>query len=183
MPEDIQQIVIPVRLNTQQALRDMQQLRNVSQRAAGTLSRGFADAIVSGRRFSDVLRGLARQLLHMSITAAVKPLFAGLSGAAGAALSSVGSAITPFAKGGVINAPAMFAHAGGLGLAGEAGPEAILPLARGPDGRLGVRAAGDARPVQVVMNISTPDAEGFRRNRGRIAAELARAIAEGQRNL
>jgi phage-related minor tail protein len=181
--EDFREIVIPVRLNTQQALRDMQQLQRLSRRVGDTLSRTFADAIVSGRRFSDVLRGLARQLLHMSITAAMKPLFAGLSGAAGAALSGMTRAITPFARGGIINAPALFAHVGGLGLAGEAGPEAILPLARGPDGRLGVRAAGDARPVQVVMNISTPDAEGFRRNRGRIAAELARAIAEGQRNL
>ena len=43
---------------------------------------------------------------------------------------------------------------------GEAGTEAVMPLARGPDGRLGVSAAGaGARPVQVTVNIATPDAD------------------------
>jgi lambda family phage tail tape measure protein len=40
-----------------------------------------------------------------------------------------------FAAGGVVNSPTMFR----MGLMGEAGPEAILPLHRGPDGKLGVR--------------------------------------------
>ncbi|HHL22093.1 MAG TPA: phage tail tape measure protein, partial [Aliiroseovarius sp.] len=71
---------------------------------------------------------------------------------------------------------------GGLGLMGEAGPEAIMPLARGPDGRLGVRGGG-GRPVNITMNISTPDVEGFRRSQGQIATQMARAIARGQRNL
>jgi phage-related minor tail protein len=67
---------------------------------------------------------------------------------------------------------------------GEAGPEAIMPLARGADGRLGVRMTegGSARPVQVVMNISTPDVEGFRRSRSQLAADMGRALSLGQRN-
>jgi phage-related minor tail protein len=72
---------------------------------------------------------------------------------------------------------------GGTGLMGEAGPEAIMPLARGPDGKLGVRAGGGGGgPVSVVMNISTPDVEGFRRSRSQIAAEMARAMGRGRRN-
>ncbi len=43
---------------------------------------------------------------------------------------------------------------------GEAGPEAIMPLARGPDGKLGVRGAGGGGPT-IVMNITTPDVQGF----------------------
>ena len=70
---------------------------------------------------------------------------------------------------------------GGMGVMGEAGPEAIMPLARGADGKLGVRGAG-GRPVQVVMNIQTSDVEGFRRSQGQIAAQMSRAIARGQRN-
>jgi len=57
-----------------------------------------------------------------------------------------------------------------------------MPLARGPDGKLGVRGAGGGNPVNVVMNISTPDADGFRRSQGQIAAQLGRAIGRGQRN-
>lgn len=64
---------------------------------------------------------------------------------------------------------------------GEVGPEAIMPLARGPDGRLGVQAGG-GRSVNVVMNISTPDVQGFQRSQSQIAAQVSRALARGQRN-
>jgi len=66
---------------------------------------------------------------------------------------------------------------------GEAGPEAIMPLARGADGRLGVRSEGGGRPVSVVMNISTPDVEGFQRSQSQIAAQVTRVMARGRRNL
>ncbi len=36
---------------------------------------------------------------------------------------------------------------GGIGLMGEAGAEAILPLKRGPDGALGVASQGGGQPV------------------------------------
>ena len=49
--------------------------------------------------------------------------------------------IVPFAKGGVVNKPTLFPFSKGTGLMGEAGPEAIMPLKRGPTGRLGVEAA------------------------------------------
>ncbi len=45
-------------------------------------------------------------------------------------------------SGGVYNTPQLFAFAKGAGVFGEAGPEAIMPLQRGPDGRLGVAAHG-----------------------------------------
>jgi phage-related minor tail protein len=69
-----------------------------------------------------------------------------------------------------------------MGLMGEAGPEAIMPLRRGPDGRLGVQAAGGGRPVNVTVNVQTPDVEGFRRSRSQIAAEMSRALSRGARN-
>ena len=65
---------------------------------------------------------------------------------------------------------------------GEAGPEAVLPLSRGPDGALGVRMQGQAAPAQVVINISTPDVEGFRRSQSQIAAQMGRALSAGARN-
>ncbi len=180
MPDQLEEIVIPVRLETARMREEMRDLQKLSGRFAGSISGAFADAIVSGRKLSDVLRSLARSLLSMSLRAALKPALFGLTSSLFGALGH----IMPFARGGVVGSPTIFAHGGGLGVAGEAGPEAILPLARGPDGRLGVRAAGSgAASVHVTMHITTPDAESFRRNRGRIAAELARAVAEGRRQL
>ena len=116
------------------------------------------------------------------------------SGAEGASMGSLGPALAGafsrgsgglfgFAKGGVVNAPSYFPLGRDLGLAGEAGPEAILPLARGGDGRLGVRAAAGGRPVSVVVNVTTPDADSFRRSEAQVSAALARAVARGQRAL
>jgi len=90
--------------------------------------------------------------------------------------------VQPFASGGIVSSPVAFPmRGGGSGLMGEAGPEAIMPLARGADGRLGVRGQGGGN-VSVVMNITTPDTQGFRRSQGQIAAQIGRAIGRGQRN-
>ena len=56
-----------------------------------------------------------------------------------------------FASGGVFNSPTAFAHSGGLGVLGEAGPEAVMPLQRGADGKLGVASRGGGA---VTINIS-----------------------------
>lgn len=65
------------------------------------------------------------------ISAGVSAAFLAANGAV------IHGGIKPFANGGVINGPMMF------GLAGEAGSEAIMPLTRGPDGKLGIRAHGN----------------------------------------
>lgn len=56
-----------------------------------------------------------------------------------------------FARGGIVSAPTVFGHGGRLGLMGEAGPEAILPLRRGRDGRLGVAANANDRVDTAAM--------------------------------
>lgn len=55
-----------------------------------------------------------------------------------------------FASGGVVSGPTRFAFGGGIGLMGEAGPEAILPLQRGSDGALGVRTT--VAPLKVAIH-------------------------------
>jgi len=91
--------------------------------------------------------------------------------------------VMPFAQGGVVGAPTYFPLGRGLGVMGERGAEAVMPLARGPDGRLGVRAGGGGRPASITVNISTPDAESFRRSEAQVSAALARAVARGQRGM
>jgi phage-related minor tail protein len=96
---------------------------------------------------------------------------------------SVGSLpITPFADGGIVARPTFFGSGNGLGLMGERGAEAILPLSRGPDGRLGLAAsASGASPTTIHVNIATPDPEAFQRSQVQISAALARAVMRGQR--
>ncbi|WP_262027651.1 phage tail tape measure protein [Microvirga sp. Mcv34] len=110
-----------------------------------------------------------------------------LFGGGGAAFAKGGAfsrgMVMPFAQGGVIGAPTYFPLGRGLGLMGEQGAEAVMPLARGPDGRLGVRGAGGGRPLSVTVNVSTPDAESFRRSEAQVSAALARAVARGQRGM
>ena len=83
--------------------------------------------------------------VESSPTPISKPIRNALGGAYG-----INGRITAYAKGGVVGGPTMFGHAGGLGLMGEAGPEAIMPLKRGANGSLGVTAAA---PSPVVVNI------------------------------
>ena len=91
--------------------------------------------------------------------------------------------VMPFAEGGVVGAPTYFPLGRGLGIMGERGAEAVMPLARGPDGKLGVRSGGGGRPPSITVNISTPDAESFRRSEALVSAALARAVARGQRGM
>ncbi len=175
-------------------------------RDLGTVERGFSSGLrraIDGLVFEGIslqttLRDLARSMAATTYSAAMTPVadhFGGLmtqglqSAVAGLMPfarggSFAGGRVMPFAKGGVVSQATAFPMRGGMGLMGEAGPEAILPLSRGPDGSLGVAAAvGVAqRPVQVTMHIHTPDARGFEQSRGQIAAQLGRAIARGQRN-
>jgi phage-related minor tail protein len=154
------------------------------------MTRAFEGAAVRGRDFGDVLRGLALRLSSMAIGAALRPLeqgFAGLLhnflGKGAPAGAGFAPLVTPFARGGVIATPTYFPHGPALGLAGERGAEAILPLARGADGRLGVRAEASARPLTVSVNIATSDAASFRRSEAYVSGVIARAVARGERNL
>jgi phage-related minor tail protein len=179
---------IETKLDTSSLRRQLEDLTSLSESFGATISRAFISAAADGRKFSSVLRSLMLSLSQQTLTAALKPiqqLMGGLVGslvpnARGNVFSS--GRVTPFASGGIVNSPTLFPLRSGIGLMGERGAEAIMPLARGSDGRLGVRAASSG-PVTITMNISTPDAEGFKRSSSQIAANLRRAIERGERNL
>lgn len=162
-------------------------------------SRGFRQAIdglvLQGKGLGDVVAGLGQSMSRSVYAAAVNPvashmgwLMAGAVNGATAALMPFAAGgsfsqgrVMPFAKGGIVTGPTTFPLRGGTGLMGEAGPEAIMPLARGPDGRLGVRGGG-GRAINVAVNITTPDAAGIQRSQSQLAALLSRAVAQGARN-
>jgi len=69
--------------------------------------------------------------------------------------------ISPFANGGIVNSPRLFKFANGTGLMGEAGPEAIMPLSRGADGKLGVKAAGGKQPIELQINLKNESGQAL----------------------
>ena len=91
------------------------------------------------------------------------------------------SVVAPFADGGIVASPTFFGAGGSVGLMGERGAEAIMPLARGPNGQLGIAAQSASRPATINVTIATNDAESFRRSESQVAGALARAVARGQR--
>jgi len=85
--------------------------------------------------------------------------------------------IVPYAKGGLVTKPTLFQYkqggVGSYGLMGEAGTEAIMPLRRGANGKLGVEASGSG-VGDVVVNV---DAAGSSvEGDGNQAAQLGKAI-------
>lgn len=162
-----------------ESLRDnLGDLEGLAQRFGTRLTTAFATAATQGQKLSGVMKSLALSLAQTALTQGLRPLGSLL----GSGLSQIVGAgrVTAFANGGIVNAPTLFPLGGGTGLMGEAGPEAVMPLARGPDGRLGVRGGGG---VQVTVNIQTQDAQSFQRSQSQVAAMMARAVARGQRNL
>lgn len=173
-----------------------QSLTKASQAFGKSITTAFASGIVEGKRFEDVLRNIGTSLSQSLLKSALKPLQSAISswlgsginslvGLFGGAKSGGGLPVLPFADGGVVAAPSYFAIGRGLGLMGERGAEAIMPLSRGPDGKLGVRAAGggERRPASVTVQITTPDADSFRRSEAQVSAAIARAVARGNRAL
>jgi phage-related minor tail protein len=162
---------------------------------ARAMTQAFSASVTGGKQFDDVLKSLALRIsdlavrlafkpLEKSLTSGISSLLSGLTGIGGSAATKVegaSGAIKPFAAGGVIGTPTYFPLlGGGVGLAGEAGPEAIMPLRRGADGRLGVAGSGGNT---INVQIATPDLDNFRRSESYITGQIARAVARGQRSL
>jgi phage-related minor tail protein len=177
------------------------QLKNAAtagKQFSSALITAFDSAAIKGKSLGDVVSTLALKLSDVALKAAFKPLEDGLAntfssllagGFSGTGFANGGAFAngipTPFASGGVIQSPIAFPLGGGQsGIAGERGAEAILPLARGPDGKLGVASSGGGgSPINVTFNVQATDADSFARSETQLAALLSRAVALGQRNL
>lgn len=169
----------------------------MSRSLGASIRQAFDGVVFGGKGLGDALKGVGRSLSGSVLNQAMAPVQGALGRALGGGLQSFLGGMSPFAaggvlasgrvqafaRGGIVDGPTTFPMRGGVGLMGEAGPEAIMPLARGADGRLGVRGGGARAGVSVTMNVTTPDAQSFQRSSGQIAAELTRAIQRGQRNL
>jgi len=124
---------------------------------ANELSQGLAQAIVNAQDLGDALRNIAKSIAGSVLQKLIGKLIGGLF-ADGAAFQ--GGRVLPFAKGGIVTKPTIFPMAHGMGLMGEAGPEAVMPLKRGADGSLGVQSEGGGE-THITMNINAVDSRSF----------------------
>ena len=152
-------------------------LGNIAVNSLQNLEDALFEFVTTGKlRFKEfvasVLSELAKLAIKMAIVNTIKAIFPGLTAAAKGGVfeniqalpnangNAFANGIVPYAKGGIVNSPTLFKFAKGgamqTGIMGEAGAEAVMPLKRGPDGKLGVAATGGGG-VNVVVNV---DAKG-----------------------
>ncbi len=190
---------VAVTADTSAFRREIADADKLAKSFGSSMTRAFTGAVLRGQDLGGVLRTLAMQLSTMALRTAIQPVMSGLTSSIGdwlAGFRGLGQGVEsetgllsgmalPFARGGVIAAPAYFPMPDGrTGLMGERGAEAIMPLARTADGRLGVAAGGAGRGgPAIVMNINATDAASFRRSEAEVTAMLARAVARGRRGL
>ncbi|MEQ1964405.1 phage tail tape measure protein [Xenorhabdus khoisanae] len=150
--------------------------------------------------FASMAQSVVQSLMKIAANKAFEMLASSFGGGGGGMLNGVASMFTKNAKGGVyasanlsqysgqiVSSPTMFAFAKGAGLMGEAGPEAIMPLKRGPDGSLGVRAIfpagnmggmGGAPNIQVYITDSGGRSQAANGADAAFGESLARAFTQ-----
>ena len=167
---------------------------NIGELAVGAVNKladGFAELAVTGKAsFGELARSILQDLQRMIIKAlffkALFGLFPGLESflkfeKGGVVESAKGNVfaenkVVPYKSGGVIDKPVIFPMAKGMGLAGESGPEAILPLKRGSGGRLGVESSGGVGNVVVNVDASGTAIQGDTTQSEEFGRALAAAI-------
>ncbi len=158
---------------------ELGRIGNLADGVARSISQGLRGALSDGKSLKSLLGDIAKSFADIALKAAIQPLGNLAGGLVENLFKATNPAVTPFAKGGVIASPGYFPMGSGLGLAGEAGPEAIMPLQRGSDGRLGVSGGGGA--VNVTFNVTASDARSFMTSEADVSAMLLRAVRRGTR--
>ena len=164
-------------------------LADYGVQAVDKFANTFADFVATGkasfREFANsVLADLARIFARAAFFQALEGIFPGLGRAARVTESAKGNVIAknkivPYAMGGIVKKPTLFPMANGAGLMGEAGPEAIMPLRRGRNGKLGVEASGAAMGnITVNVDASGSSVEGDESQSNQLGKAIGVAVQQ-----
>jgi phage-related minor tail protein len=188
----VEDVTVRIDADTSSFQSALENLEKLSDRFGAQLTGALKSAAVSGKDLDDILRSLGLNLAGLALEQGLKPLqslagslvsslLGGLSGILPFAKGGVPGHVTPFASGGVVSTPSYFPMGRNIGLMGEAGAEAILPLQRAADGSFGVAASSGGGAVNVVFNVTATDAASFRKSEAQVTGMLARAVSRGSR--
>ncbi len=132
--------------------------------------KGMEDALVkfvlTGKlNFKDLARSIIADLTRITVRAALLNTLSGIPFFSKVIKNEKGNVfaknkIVPYKYGGVVDKPTLFPMANGMGLMSEAGAEAIMPLKRGRDGKLGVQSSGGIGNIVVNVDASGSSVEG-----------------------
>jgi hypothetical protein len=192
--------------NLKKMQEEYQQLQDVAKTVTDNMQKAFDDFVDNGKfKFKDMVDSMLKDLAKLEFQQTVTgPLTKGLtSGLAslfgfGTAATSIPdtlgwattvtagargmvldhSNVIPFGQGGIVNRPTLFPMAGGAGLMGEAGAEAVLPLRKTPSGKLGVEASGGGGGTTVSIPISINAAGADPAAVARLTTALSKLQAE-----
>lgn len=180
-----------------QSLRETQQEMRKLGDDTGRVFAGFVTSLFSGESALDSLKNKVLDVLNSIVESMFQLSFGGSGGGgfAGMIASALFGAFgfgggfdpakgppppKPFAKGGAfLNSATMFPMSTGMGVAGEAGPEAIMPLVRGPGGKLGVSASGGSPSIVQNLNFSVGVQQTVRAEILRLMPQIKAASLEG----
>ena len=168
------------------------QIGELAVNSINKLADGFVELAMTGKAsFADLARSILMDLQRMILKALFfKTImrfapglgdFLGLKDG-GVVESAKGNVfaenkVVPYRSGGVIDKPVIFPMANGMGLAGEAGPEGVLPLKRNSQGQLGVIATGGgASNIIVNVDASGSSVEGDENSSRQLGELIAVAI-------
>ena len=186
--------------------RESQEAMKDAAAEAGGLFRGLIDGTMDWKEALLEAIPVALQLLNtLNKSAGGSGIFGGgifqsfIGGLLGIRLAKGGimdrGNIVPFARGGVVTRPTVFPMADGAGLMGEDGPEAIMPLKRGADGKLGVVASrgadnqnrggneGGGKVINLTQNFHLAGAISARDVRAMAESGAVQAVDMVRRNL
>jgi hypothetical protein len=169
---------------------------NVTKNVLQGLEDKLVEFVTTGKaNFKDFANEIIKQLIRIAIQQAIlKPLLQGIgslfapaaapAATAGTTFAANGmiaaNGIQPFAMGGVVTSPTLFKFANGgtmrNGLMGEAGPEAIIPLRRGADGKLGVAGGGGSTTINVSVDAKGTNMQGDAGKGSQLARVVAAAV-------
>lgn len=156
--------------NTKEVTDATEKAAAANKEWAQSMTYAFKDAIMNSKNLGDALSNLANKVQNMLVNKALDSLLGGLfSGFAKGDVFSGGRNMA-FAAGGVVNGPTIFPMATGMGLMGEAGPEAIMPLTRTSSGELGVQAVGGGSGGVSIVNQFEINIEGGNKEENEDAA-------------
>ncbi len=164
---------------TQKLIEQEKQREAMIESVASTVESAFMSMIDGSKSVADAFKGMIRDiLLDVYRQNVVSPIGDMVSGALKGIFQANGGAwsngVQMFANGGVVGSPTLFGHRGGLGMMGEAGPEAIMPLKRGKNGKLGVQMDGaNNGAISVNNNITVTGSDA-----AMVRAEVAKMIPQ-----
>ena len=143
---DTSKLIALVKYN-EELKKQRERSQALSEHIASTMEDGFMKMIDGTTSVKDAFKSMAseiiKELYRVLVVQQMVNAAKGFFGFADGGAFSGGSQIEAYANGGVVGSPTTFPMAGGkTGLMGEAGPEAIMPLKRGSNGKLGVQMEG-----------------------------------------